>query len=509
MRRFICLALIMLLAGCPVGCMTGPDYQRPAVNTPQSFRFAAKEAQDTANTTWWRQFQDPVLDRLITEALANNKNVQIAAANIEQAAGVLMQTRSPLFPQVNYSANAARERGSELNAVPMSPSIPNPQTSLQILAGANWEIDLWGRIRRLTEAARANLLASEEARRGVILSLVASVAYSYMQLRGLDEQLQVAKDSLAIYNESLRIFQLQFKHGQVPQLNVAQAQSQYETAAAAIPPLESQIAQTENAISILLGRNPAPIPRGKTIFAMTLPDIPAGLPSELLARRPDIRQSEQTLIAANAQIGAAKAQYFPSISLTAGVGAASADLSNLFQGPARVWSYAGSLTGPIFTAGAIAGQVQQAEAGHQAALLSYQAAIQNAFADVDNALIARQKTVEQLAAQARLVAALKEYSYFARLQYDAGYAAYINVLNAEQQLFPAKLNYTQTQASVLASFVKLYQAMGGGWVLEAEKMTEKPAGAATVSGEKVASAEKSTDKAPVAKTEEKEKAAVR
>ena len=314
------------------GCMVGPDYVRPVVEVPAAFRYEEREAQETANTEWWKQFQDPVLDALIAEALANNRNIKIAAANMEQAAAVLMQTRSPLFPQIGYSGSAARERASEAGAVPVPSIVPNPQTSYQTLASASWEIDLWGRIRRLSEAAQAELLATEEARRGVILSLVASVASNYIQLLGLDEQLLVAKRTLATYAESVKLFELRFKYGQVSQMNVEQARSQYETAAAAIPQIESQIAQTENALSILLGRNPGPVPRGKTIHQLVLPPVPAGLPSDLLANRPDIRQAEQNLIAANAQIGAARALYFPTISLTGAYGYASSDLSDLFTG---------------------------------------------------------------------------------------------------------------------------------------------------------------------------------
>lgn len=462
---------VIVLATLLAGCLVGPDYRRPSVDVPGAFRFEAKDAHDIANTPWWRQFRDPVLDGLIAEALANNKSVKIAAASVEGAAGLLQQTRAPLFPQVTYGADVTRQRLSEANAIPVPPGVANPQTSFQLLAGATWEIDLWGRIRRLTEAARANVLASVEARRGVVLSLVAGVATSYVQLRSLDEQLEVARQSLTTYAESLRIFELQFQHGQIAQLTVAQARSQYETAAAAIPPIEFQIARAENALSILLGRNPGPVTRGRSIFDLVLPDVPAGLPSQLLERRPDLQQAEQNLIAANAQIGAAKALYFPAISLTGALGTASSDLSKLFIGPARLWSFAGSVTGPIFTAGAIAGRVQEAKAGETAALLSYGAAIQSAFADVENALIARAKTPEQLAAQERLVTALREYAYFAKLQYDAGYAPYLTVLNAQQQLFPAELNVAQTRGAVLVAYINLFQAMGGGWVIQAEALT--------------------------------------
>ncbi len=468
MRRFTLFAIAVLLAGC----MVGPDYRRPVVDTPQSFRFEEKEARDTANADWWRQFEDSVLDSLIAEALANNKSVKIAAANIEQAAGVLMQTRAPLFPQIGYSGSAARERFSQLNATPLPSSVPNPQSSFQLLAGANWEIDLWGRIRRLTEAAQANLFATGEARRGVILSLVASVASSYIELRTLDDQLEIAERSLGTYGETVKQFELKFKHGQVSTMTVEQARSQYETAAAAIPPIKAQIVQTENGICILLGRNPGPIGRGKALSGLALPVVPSGLPSQLLERRPDLAQAEQNLIAANAQIGAAKALYFPTISLTGALGLASSDLSNLFKGPARTWSYAGSFTGPIFTAGAIAGQVKQAEATQKAALLSYENAIQSAFSDVENALSSHAELVDQLKAQERLVNALRQYAHLARMLYDGGYAEYLTVLYAEAQLFPAELNYAQIHGSVLASLVSIYQAMGGGWVNEADKLTE-------------------------------------
>jgi multidrug efflux system outer membrane protein len=467
MRLLVILTLAIFLAGC----MVGPDYHRPAVDVAQSYRYEVGDARETANTAWWKQFRDPVLDDLIAEALAGNKNVKIAAANIEQAAGVLTQVRAPLFPQISYGASAVRQRLSENDAVPIPPDVSNPQNVFQLFAGASWEIDLWGRIRRLSEAARANLLASTEARRGVILSLVASVANSYLQLRGLDEQLAISKRNLAAYGESVKLFELQFKYGQVSRMNVEQARTQYETAAAQIPQIENQIVQTENAISVLLGRNPGPIPRGKSIYDLAIPTVPAGVPSELLERRPDILQAEQNLIATNAQIGAAKALYFPTISLTGDYGRESSQLSNLFSGPARIWSYAGSFTGPIFTAGAISGQVRQAEAGQQAALQSYELSIQSAFADVENALVARQKIGEQLDAQGRLVKASKEYERLAWLQYNGGYTPYFTVLQAQQQLFPAELNWAQTRASLFASLVNIYKAMGGGWVNEADKLT--------------------------------------
>ncbi len=463
MRSLILLLSTILLTGC----MVGPNYVRPKVDVPASFRYEVKEAKETANTAWWGQFQDPVLDAMIEEALANNKNVKVAAANVEAAAAVLTQTRAPLFPQIGYSGSATRQRLTEEGATPLL-GVPNPQNSYQMLATASWEIDLWGRIRRLSEAAQADLFANEEARRGVLLSLVSSVASNYIQLLGLDEQLLVAKRTLAVYDEWVKLFELQFKYGQVSQMNVEQARSQYETAAAQIPQIESQISQTENALSVLLGRNPGPVARGKTMEELTLPPVPAGLPSDLLARRPDIRQAEQNLIAANAQIGAAKALYFPTISLTGLFGFASSDLSKLFKGAARTWSYAGSFAGPIFTGGAISGGVKQAEAARKAALGNYELTIQNAFADAENAVVSRMKLSEQISAQERLVRANSEYVRLSRLQYDEGYAPYSTVLQAEQQLFPSELNYAQYRAALFTSLVNIYKAMGGGWQTASE-----------------------------------------
>ncbi|TMH37521.1 MAG: efflux transporter outer membrane subunit [Betaproteobacteria bacterium] len=422
--------------------------QRPKFDTPTEFRFEPKAVAETADTAWWKRFGDPVLDTMIDEALANNVNLNIAVANVEQAAGVLTQTRSQLFPQIGYTATGEKVRTTEAGLSREAARLPNPQTAYQALLTASWEIDLWGRIRRQSEAALANVLASDDARRGMILSLVASVASDYIKL-----------------------FELQFKYGQVSQMNVAQVQSEYETAAAQIPQIESQIAQTENALSILLGRNPGSIARGKSIAELMLPSVPSGIPSQLLERRPDLMQSEQQLIAANAQIGAAKALYFPTISLTGAFGRASGDLSNLFTGPARVWNYAGQAVGPIFTFGAVSGQVAQAQAGQQAALYGYQQSIQNAFADVANALVASQKLQEQVAAQGRLVAALKDYARLATLQYNNGYTSYTTVLQAEQSLFPAELTLASVRAQVFSSSVNIYKAMGGGWVGIADEAT--------------------------------------
>jgi multidrug efflux system outer membrane protein len=461
---------VMAVSGS--GCMVGPDYLRPEIDSPQAYRFELQQAAATADSEWWKQYADPVLDQLIADSLANNLDVQVAAANVQAAAGILTSTRAPIFPQFGYSADAGRVRNTESGDGAIAPGTVNPQSFNQAAATASWEIDLWGKIRRQTEASEANLLATEEARRGVILSLVSSVATGYLQLRGLDQQLEVARKTQLAYAESLKYFELQFQYGQTSEMNVVQARSQYETASAQIPLIEQQIVEVENALSLLAGRNPGPIPRGKPLDQLGAPVVPAGLPSELLERRPDIMQAEQQLIAANAQIGAAKALYFPSISLTGNFGGSSSELSDVFNGSAKTWNFTGSFVGPIFTAGLISGQVAQAEANQQAALFNYQQVIKAAFGDVSNALSSRDKLMLQVQSQQRQVAALRDFVRLARLQYDGGYAPYSTVLLAELQLFPAELTLAQTTASNAAALANIYKAMGGGWVDKAAGMTE-------------------------------------
>ncbi len=473
LRRAFLIAIVLL-----AGCALGPDYRRPGLDVPESYRYAPQEAADIIDTAWWQQFGDPVLDALIAEALAGNKDVKIAAANVEQAEAVLMQVRSPLFPQLGYEGSATRQRPSGTLYETLPGGRPDARSTFEAYGLASWELDLWGRIRRQTEAARADLLATQEARRGVILSLVAQVAKSYLALRGLDEQLAVSQRSLAAYGESVRLFELQFQYGQVSEMTVAQARTQYETAAAAIPDIQEQIIQTENALSLLLGRNPGPIPRGKTIQELAPPAVPVGLPSDLLAQRPDVLRAEENLIAQNALIGAARALYFPTISLTGAYGKASEELHRLFKDPSKSWTFTGTVQGPLFTFGAIYGQVKQASASQKAALAAYEAAVQNAFADTENALSSREKLGEQLAAQTRLLNASRNYEHLATLQYNGGYAPYSTVLQAQQQLFPAELKWAQLSSSALASVVAVYQAMGGGWVLQAEAMTEDATAAA-------------------------------
>lgn len=463
--------MIAFVAISFAACAMGPDYKRPAINTPEAWRVEEKEAADLVNREWWKQFADPVLDELIEVSLKENNDLRIAAARVEEFVGRYWVGRSGLFPQIYGGGSAGRQRLTERGASTVPETTDNPSDFYQAGLSGSWEIDVWGRLRRLNEAARADLLSSEEGRRSVILTLVTSVANAYVSLRDLDRQLQVTEHTVRLREESYRLFNLRFEGGIISELELSQVKSEYELALSRIPLLQKQIAFQENALSVLLGRNPGPIPRGKTIDELTLPTVPAGLPSDLLERRPDIRQAEQDLIAANARIGAAKALYFPTISLTGLFGWSSTDLSNLFAGPSQAWSWAGSFTAPIFTGGAITGNYKSAQAFQQQALFRYQKAIQNAFREVDDALVGQKRTREQLSSQRKQVDTLKDYARIARLRYEEGYTSYIEVLDAERSLFNAELSQTEVQGVLFRALVDLYKAMGGGWIDEADKMT--------------------------------------
>jgi len=470
MRKIVISSMLMLAL---FGCMAGPNYQRPAVDVPQSFRFEEKEAKDLANTAWWQQFDDPVLNDLIQIALQENKDVKVAAARIEQFMGQYVTTRAALFPQIGAGASGGMERVTKNGFTPFPSNVKNPNDVWEVFLNGNWEIDIWGKIRRATEAARAGILSSEEGRRTVILSLVAAVASAYIDLRDADREMEISRKTAEAYKESLRIFELRFKEGFSSSIEVNMIKGEYELALSRISFYGKTIPQLENALSILLGRNPSQIPRGKTLDELALPDVPAGLPSDLLEQRPDIRRAEQDLIAANAQIGVAKSLYYPAISLTGVFGFASTDLSKLFRTSSQAWSWAVPVTAPIFTAGAIRGQVKSAEALQQELVIRYQQVIQTAFREVDDSLVDQSQTKDQLEAIGRQTAALREYARLAQIRFDEGYTSYLEVLDANRSLFNAELNYAQTKATLFRSFVNLYKAMGGGWVTEADKMTEQ------------------------------------
>jgi outer membrane protein, multidrug efflux system len=466
--------LAPVLVICLYGCAVGPDYERPKTGAPAQWRIDYLQAVDVANTKWWEQFGDPTLNQLIEEALRQNLDVRAAAARVDQFIGALTTTRSQFYPQIGYSFDASRNRTTERGTTPLPAGADPYYTLYQGALSAAWQIDLFGRVRRQSEAAQAQVYASQQGRHGVILSLVTSVAASYIALRALDRQLEISRATAENYAATQRIFDLRYKGGVVSQVEVAQIQSQYQQALAAIPAIEQQIAAQENLISVLLGRNPNPIPRGTTIDELIAPGIPGDLPSTLLERRPDILQAEQTLVAANANIGVARSLYFPTISLTGLLGSVSTAFGDFLSGPATAWTLAGGLTGPIFTFGAIEGQVQSAEAFQREVLAFYEQTILNAFRETNDALVGSLKKRDEAEAQAKRVGALREYARLSRLKFDNGYAGYLEVLYAENELFGAELAAVRSQADRYTQLINVYKAVGGGWVAEADKLTIQP-----------------------------------
>ncbi len=463
MKNLATILIVLLLAACVVG----PDYEKPEIDTPDVYRFTDSEASDVVNTQWWTQFDDPVLDELIDEALRANLDVRLAAARVEQFAARLNITRSDFFPQVGYGVDGDRQGISDNKAARLG--IDSITTSYAATINVGWELDVWGRIRRATEASRAQLLAAEESRRTVILSLVSSVATSYISLRRLDRQLEIAIQTRDLREESLRLFELQFNGGVIGQLQLSQIESEYQLAVGAVPVIERDIAILENLIGVLLGQNPGPVPRGKSIDKLTLAQVPEGVPSELLLRRPDIRLAEQDLISNNALIGVARAAYFPRISLTGFAGFVSGDLDAWFDSDSVAWAAGGTLAGNIFTGGRISSGVKQAEALQQQSLFAYQQSILTALQEVEDALISTQKSREKLIADGRRVEALSEYARIAKLRYDNGFTSYIEVLDSQRSLFSAQLTYVDTQKDIYVGLINTYKAMGGGWIVLAEQ----------------------------------------
>src|SRR6478735_8761159 len=373
--------------GMPLtGCVQGPDYVKPLVEVPVQYRIsppADANHSRLATAAWWRGMSDPQLDALVREALAKNTDLKVATARVDEFAAILMGTKSQAYPQIGYDLSGGQTRLSEHKV----PAFVDPlSTTFSTVLTASWEIDLWGRIRRETEAARANLLATEEARRGVTLTLIASVIGTYVTLLDLDEQLRVSEATLAGRKKSVDLFQKRLAGGWISEFEMTQAQADYESVASQQPPLRQAIATQEHALSVLVGRNPGPIQRAGRFDGLNSPVVPAGLPSELLIRRPDILQAEQQLIASNALIGAARALFFPRISLTGLLGFASGSLGNLFTGPAHTWSFTGDVAGPIYTGGGLTAAVYQAEARRDQQFHNYELVIQNAFRDVEDSL---------------------------------------------------------------------------------------------------------------------------
>lgn len=468
--RHISIPLLLPLA--LTGCfMIGPDYQKPAASIPDAWRFAPAETVAAGDTRWWEQFGDPRLTQLIEQALLHNKDLQIATATVEEFLGLYSVTRADLFPQISGSPSYQRQQisGVTAGAVP-TPASDNIQAALNL----SWEIDVWGRLRRATEAARANLYGQEETRRTVVLTLVTSVARSYVQLCELDQRLEIAKRTLVDRREAYRIARARFEGELNSNAEVRQAESEVHNTAASVPQLESLVAQKEHELSVLLGHNPAAVQRGLALTELRLPSIPAGLPSELLTRRPDIRKAEQDLIAANANIGVAKAAYFPKFTVTGSFGGASADFSQLLSGPAGAWNYGLGLAMPLFTAGKIAGQVKASEAREQESLFSYQKTLLQAFQETENALIDNSKIQEQVQALNRQVIALREYRRLAWLRYNNGLTDYLVVLDAQRNLFSIELALATAQSNSLQAVINVYKAFGGSWMEKVSENQETP-----------------------------------
>jgi len=456
-------AEVALCASLLSGCVQGPDYVKPAVETPSHYRFSDQvpaAAQLASETPWWDGFGDPALDQLVQEALQNNRDLRIATARIDEFAAILAGTQSQGLPQVGYGGSASRSRASEEKI----PSFVDPLSStFTTLLSASWEIDLWGRIRRETEAARANLLASEEARRGVTLTLISSVVIGYVTLLDLDEQLRIAQATVAGRQKSVNLFQTRLQGRWISEFEMSQVQAEYYSVASQVPPLRQAIAVQEHALSVLVGRLPGPIARSRTLGSLSSPAIPANLPSYLLIRRPDILQAEQQLVASNALIGAARALFFPRITLTSLFGFASGALGNLFSGPANTWSFTGDVAGPIYTGGGITAAVDQAEARREQSLASYELVIQNAFRDVENSLADVRHSGELRDTAASRVATLRHGLQLANERYENGYSDYLEVLDTERSLFSAELQLASATGDYERALVNVYRALGGDW----------------------------------------------
>lgn len=463
--------LIAIALGLLTGCAVGPNYSRPAVAVPTNFRapetLPAPKAESLADLKWFEIFKDEKLQELTRTALAQNYDLRDAVARVEQARANLGITRSNQFPQVNATGAAELTRLSRDGSLPLPASfVPSQnrnwgEASLNLLS---FEVDIWGRLRRSTEAARANLLDAEENRKAVVTTLVSEVAADYFNLLELDYELEISQRTLDTRRDSLRLVQDREGGGIATLLDLRQAEQLVRSASETIPVLQQQIEQTENQISLLLGKNPDTVIRGHRLIEQQMPpDVPAGLPSDLLERRPDIRAAEQALIAANANIGVAKAAYFPQLSLSGLLGGQSTQLATLFNGPHSAWSFVPQVTQPIFTAGRLKSGVKLAEAERDSALIQYQKSIQNAFTEVSNALIAHQRTRESRVEQELLVTALRDRTRLAYVRYQGGVDTQLNALDADRDLFQAELSLAQIRYSELLSVVQLYKALGGGW----------------------------------------------
>jgi len=459
---FLCLASVVLLTACAVG----PNYKRPVVNVPADFRGEEGAAQQAsiADLPWWQVFKDERLKELIQTALANNYDLGVAVARVEQSRQIARQAKAQYLPMVNYQAGSGYGQNELAGAIASNGG--ETHGSFVGALSVAWEADVWGRLRRLNEAARAQYLGTEQARRGVMLSLVSDVAQAYFELLELELDLDIAKRSTQSYGETLKLFTQRLEGGVASLLDTSRAEAALATAAANIPEFERQIAIKENQISVLLGSNPAGIQHtSKLIDQVIPPDIPAGLPSALLERRPDILQAEQQMRAANAQVGVATANFFPRVGLTTFVGGVSSPLENLSSGNTVTWSIAGNVAGPVYQGGALRAQKRQAVAFWEQTKLQYEQTALSAFQDVSNALVSRLKFEGVRIEQMRAVHSYQESVRVSLLRYVAGKASYFEVLDAQLQLYPAEYALAMTELNRRVVIVQLYRALGGGWNL--------------------------------------------
>jgi outer membrane protein, multidrug efflux system len=456
MRKLITITVLLFQILGIVGCSLGPKYKKPAFQPPSNFYTETQSSEaSAADLAWWELFKDPVLQGLLHEAFINNYDLRLAVSRVEQQRALLGVARSEYYPQVGYDANISGQQ---------SPYIAN-HTYYAYNITTFWEIDLFGRIRKLNEAQRAVYFSSEEARRDVRLLLVSEVAQSYFQLRALDEQLVIARETVKSFQDTLDIFQNKFAGGAASGLEVARAQGALSNVAALIPDFERQIVAQENAIDILLGRNPGPIPRGETLADQyDPPEVPAGLPAALLERRPDLREAEQNLISANANVGVAKANFFPTISLSGLLGGVSPQLSEL-TAAGKAWTLAGGLAGPLFTAGRLKNEYRASEAQREQAKISFEKAVTQAFGEVSSSLSAHQLLAKAYQEQLKSVEAYRESVRLATIRYDSGLSNYLEIIDAQLAMYPAETATVNYDLGRKVALVSLYRALGGGWKL--------------------------------------------
>lgn len=468
MRLALRRGLACLAVACLVGCTLGPDYKRPELTLPTTWHAELADAGDLANTDWWRAFGDAELNRLIDSAIDANLDLKLAAYRVEAYNARLQVAQAPYYPQVGYLGGTGRERRSQERPNGLKPGEGPAFNNYDIGGTFRWEIDLWGRVRRADEAAMAELLATQHGRRAVMLSVVAGVATGYLQLLELDRKLEIAKLSLKNREDALGLIDAKYRGGSSTRLAVEQARGAVESEEATIPPIERDIAIQENALSGLLGGNSGPIRRRK-LDVLALPQLPQGVPADILSRRPDVMAAEQALVAANARIGIAKTEYFPTISLTALLGVGADEVKYLFAETARTGNVTTTILGPVFSGYRIEGNIRQAEAVQREATVAYQQSVLNALREVEDALVARAKSGTREIIEARRVGTLEGISLLARQRYEGGRSPFFDVLDADLQLLAARRSLAASRRDTLLALVSVYKAMGGGWMVEQEK----------------------------------------